>query len=135
MPATNGRVRGASNELIAAARDLRSHQTRAETLLWDALRNRRLDGCKFRRQYPMGRHILDFVCAERKIVIELDGMHHESADQYRYDQDRTEHLEQYGYRVVRFRNAAVFDDLAGVLERIRSELQRAAELERAENLD
>jgi very-short-patch-repair endonuclease len=131
MATQNNRVRGASNELISAARDLRTNQTRAEMILWSELRNRKLDGYKFRRQHPIGRHILDFVCAERKVAIELDGNHHELNDQYRNDQERTDHLEQYGYKVIRFRNAEVFDDLAGVLDRIRAELGRSVAAERA----
>ncbi|MCA9860459.1 MAG: endonuclease domain-containing protein [Thermomicrobiales bacterium] len=122
MPTKNGRVRGASNELVAAARNLRASQTPAERVLWQALRGRQLDGFKFRRQYPVGNSVLDFVCVERKLVVELDGAHHSLDEYVRYDQARTEHLEQYGYSVVRFSNAAVLTDLDMVVEQIRSEL-------------
>ncbi len=114
----NTRVRGASSELVSAARDLRATQTPAERLLWEALRGRKLGGYKFRRQHPIGRHILDFVCVERRLVIELDGAHHTREDQGRYDQERTGHLEQYGYQVIRFPNAAVLSNLDAVLDRI-----------------
>ena len=131
MPTSHNRTRGASRELIEAARQLRVGQTPAERILWEALRGRKLDGFKFRRQYPVGRHILDFACVEQKLVIELDGKHHESDAQYTYDQERTEHLEGYGYRIVRFGNEAVFADLPGVLDRIRAELQHGAQRSRA----
>jgi very-short-patch-repair endonuclease len=119
MSTRNGRVRGASHELVSAARELRAGQTPAECILWEALRGRKLGGFKFRRQYPVGRHILDFVCVERRVVVELDGAHHGQEDQHRYDQERTEHLEQYGYQVVRFPNAVVLNDLDAVLDQIR----------------
>jgi very-short-patch-repair endonuclease len=124
MSTRNGRVRGASRELVLAARELRAEQTPAEHILWEELRNRRLDGIKFRRQYPVGSHILDFVCIDRRLVVELDGAHHAEADQARYDQERTAHLEQYGYRVIRFSNNAVLSNLDTVLDQIRSELSR-----------
>ncbi len=122
MPTSNGRERGASHELVSAARALRVEQTPEERLLWDALRERKLEGCKFRRQHPLGSHILDFVCVERRLAVELDGAHHAKEDQHRYDRERTEHLEQYGYRVIRFSNSAVLADLDSVLDLIRCEL-------------
>ena len=124
MSTSNGRVRGASYELVSAARQLRAQQTPAEQSLWEALRARKLDGYKFRRQYPVGSHILDFVCVERSLVIELDGAHHAVEDQYQYDQERTEHLEHYGHRVIRFANDSVLSDLDSVLDQIRCELSR-----------
>ena len=59
-----------------AARGLRKNQTEAEKMLWDRLRYRQLDDCKFRRQRPVGRFVADFICLERKLIIELDGEHH-----------------------------------------------------------
>jgi very-short-patch-repair endonuclease len=122
MLPSNGRVRGASHELVSAARNLRVEQTPAEQRLWNELRSRKLDGFKFRRQYPVGRHILDFVCVERKLVVELDGNHHDTGDQHRYDRERSEHLEHFGYRLLRFPNRAVLDDLENVLQKIRKSL-------------
>ncbi|HEY1723244.1 MAG TPA: endonuclease domain-containing protein [Magnetospirillaceae bacterium] len=78
---------------------------------------------RFRRQHPIGDRIADFSCPARKLVIELDGGRHES--QSVRDQHRMEELAQYGYRVVRFWNNDVQDNLAGVLEAIRLELERS----------
>jgi len=126
MSTRNGRVRGASSELVAAARDLRARQTPAERILWDALRGRKLDGFKFRRQYPLGSYVLDFVCVEQRLVVELDGAHHAGEDQLRHDQQRTAHLEHFGYRVVRYPNAVILSDLDTVLDDLRFELARKA---------
>jgi very-short-patch-repair endonuclease len=67
---------------VTAARDLRAHETSVEDLLWEELRGRRLDGMKFRRQHPIGAFVVDFCCAESRLVIELDGgIHVEQRDQ------------------------------------------------------
>ncbi len=85
--------------------------------MWEALRDRRFEGLKFRRQHGVGPFVLDFFCATRKLVIELDGAVHD--EQVEQDTYRTAHLMQYGYRVLRFRNKEILDDLPGVLERIK----------------
>ncbi len=105
--------------ILAAARELRQPQTPAEIKLWARLRDRQLDGYKFRRQHPIGRFITDFYCAERKLVIEIDGDSH--ADQVEYDQARTHWLNEEGYRVIRFSNREVFGQLDAVLETILNE--------------
>jgi very-short-patch-repair endonuclease len=97
------------------ARRLRLNQTEVERRLWSKLRNRRLIGCKFRRQVPLGAFIVDFICIERGLVIELDGgQHNENRD----DEARTEALEKAGWRVLRFWNNEVSENFEGVLERI-----------------
>ena len=85
--------------------------------MWEALRDRRFEGLKFRRQHGAGPFVLDFFCAAHKLVIELDGAVHD--EQVAQDTYRTEQLMQYGYRVVRFRNAEVLEDLPRVLARIK----------------
>jgi very-short-patch-repair endonuclease len=85
-------------------------------VLWRQLRNRRLNGWKFRRQHPVGPYIVDFVCPAAGLVIEVDGGQH--AKQRAHDRVRTEHLNAAGYRVLRFWNNAVSDNLDGVLTRI-----------------
>jgi very-short-patch-repair endonuclease len=102
----------------ATARALRRHPTPAERRLWQALRGRRLDGLQFRRQHPLGPYILDFYCPAHRLVVEVDGGVH--AEQMEYDADRTQHLERYGYRVMRVRNDEVLTDLPAVLEQIKS---------------
>lgn len=102
------------------ARTLRVGQTDAEQRLWQQLRDRRLDGFKFRRQHGIGTYIVDFVCIEAKLIVEVDGGQH--ADQAVYDAKRTAWLAASGYRVMRFWNNEVLENLEGVLESIRSEL-------------
>ena len=86
----------------AQARALRSNPTEAERALWKHLRMRQLEGHKFRRQQPLGQYIVDFVCLERKLVVELDGGHH--AGEFLTDATRTAWLEVRGFRVLRFWN-------------------------------
>src|SRR5579872_7019358 len=87
------------------ARDLRQDQPLAERILWSLVRNRQLDGFKFRRQVPIGRYFADFACIEARLIVELDGSQH--ADQVEYDEARTRDLRQFGFRVIRFWNGSV----------------------------
>ena len=100
----------------ARARKLRREQTDAERKLWSALRARRFDGFKFKRQVPIGRYIADFMCFECKLIIELDGSQH--LEQVEHDEERTRWLETQGYRVVRHWNIAVLLNIDGVMEEI-----------------
>lgn len=94
------------------ARKLRREDTDAEARLWNALRARRLGGWKWRRQVPKGSYIVDFLCPEAALVVELDGGHH--AEQVDYDARRTAYLESLGLRVMRFWNSAVMENRDGV---------------------
>jgi very-short-patch-repair endonuclease len=116
------RVRGPP-ERTRFARRLRVDATRAEKLLWQELRGRRLDGWKFRRQEPIDRYVADFVCNDARLVIEIDGPGHQ--DRVEQDAARSAVIEAYGYRVLRIADSAVLDDLAGVLAQIRSEIDLA----------
>jgi very-short-patch-repair endonuclease len=100
---------------------LRQSQTDAEKVLWYYLRNRALDGFKFRRQHRLRNYIVDFVCLEKKLVIELDGGQH--AAQEKYDGMREEILKAEGFRICRFWNNEIFENLEGVLETILKELR------------
>ncbi len=111
-----------SAPMLARARQLRREQTPAEALLWEQLRNRRFMGLKFRRQHPVGRFIADFYCAQHRLVVELDGAVHQK--QQGYDDLRTEELETDGYRVLRFTNSQVEQDLEWVLEQIAKACER-----------
>jgi very-short-patch-repair endonuclease len=102
------------------ARRLRTEQTEVERRLWLELRDRRLLGCKFRRQVPLGPYIVDFVCKERGLVIELDGGQHADDPD---DERRTADLEEAGWRVLRFWNNEVSENLEGMLERIAEALR------------
>lgn len=85
------------------AKQLRIHQTDAEKLLWSKLRSRQLSGVKFRRRHVIGAYIVDFVCIEKQLVIELDGGQH--AEQVSHDQQRTAFLAEQGFRVLRFQES------------------------------
>lgn len=100
------------------ARNLRKHQTDAEKLLWSRLRNRQMEGCKFRRQQVSGPYIADFLCLEPKLIVELDGGQH--LEQKEQDEQRTSYLQYLGYQVLRFWNNDVLQNLDGVLESIRN---------------
>ncbi|WP_040670237.1 endonuclease domain-containing protein [Rhodanobacter fulvus] len=99
---------------VDRARGLRRSMTDVEQLLWRHLRNRHLSGWKFRRQHEVGRYIVDFVCTETMLVVELDGGQH--AEQTDYDEHRTQYLQSMGYRVLRFWNNDVLANIESVLE-------------------
>jgi len=100
----------------AHARNFRKQMTNAENRMWYFLRNRRLNGYKFVREYIVGPYIADFVCREKKLIIEIDGgQHMEHAE---YDKCRTEFLEKNGYQVFRVWNNEVFSNIDNVLETI-----------------
>jgi very-short-patch-repair endonuclease len=105
-------------EIRLRARQLRKHMTPAEKTLWQQLRARRLQGLKFRRQHPLGPFIADFYCAAHHLVIEVDGDIHDL--QVEEDAARTHLLEDYGYRVIRFRNEEIEKNLDVVLSKIMS---------------
>ncbi len=112
------RVRGTTPEIEQAARELRQNLTPAEAFLWSALRNKQLQGLRFRCQHPVGNFILDFYCSSCKLVVEIDGEIHDS--QIEYDEARTVKLAEYGYRVLRFKNKEVMNNLSKVLAQIES---------------
>ena len=113
---TTSRIRGTTPEIEAAARRLRRNMTPAEKKLWQALKSKKLGGLKVRAQHPVGPFTLDFYCPACKLVVELDGGVHEG--QAEYDEARTRRLNEYNYRVIRFCNEDVLEDLPSVLEQI-----------------
>ncbi|WP_377274726.1 endonuclease domain-containing protein [Rhizobium sp. R86522] len=102
------------------ARELRANDTEAEYRLWGDIRNRQLNGYKFSRQIPLGPYIVDFVCRERRLVVELDGSQHAENER---DERRTEWLNGQGYSVLRFWNAEVLQERNAVLDTILAVLQ------------
>ena len=99
---------------VDRARNLRQKQTDAERTLWRHLRARHLQGWRFRRQHPIGSYIVDFVCTDARLIVELDGSQH--AEQVMYDEQRSLELQAMGYRVLRFWNNDVLTNLEGLLE-------------------
>lgn len=108
---------------IERSRDLRQRITPAEEKLWPYLRNRRLWGLKFRRQHPIDRFIVDFICMEEKLVLEIDGEIHNAPEQQEYDRKRTIILEGYGLKVIRFTNHEVLSNVHNVLAKIKKYLK------------
>jgi very-short-patch-repair endonuclease len=114
-------VRGRNEKTIRIARRLRVNQTDAETVLWNRIRNRQIDGHKFVRQEPIAGYICDFACREKRLIIEVDGgQHNESAA----DAMRDRCLVEDGYRVLRFWNNDVLGNIEGVLTTIQTELSK-----------
>ena len=103
------------------ARELRKNPTDAERLLWSHLRLWQIDGHKFRRQQPLGKYIVDFVCFEKRLIIELDGGQH--AEQLKYDVERDAWLRAQGFSVVRFWNNEVLQNIGSVKETIFNKLE------------
>ena len=101
----------AENLLKARARSMRREPTEAERRMWRLLRDRRLGAFKFRRQEPIGRYIVDFVCFEQKLIIELDGGQHAESS---YDQERDAWLASRGFTVLRFWNNETLTNPTGV---------------------
>jgi len=107
-----------SKEMRERARKLRKKATPAEEILWDVLRDRQLNGLKFRRQHVIDRYIVDFYCAEHKLAVELDGPVHDAKEQQEKDKLREQAIQREKIQVIRFKNDQVFDDLESVLSSI-----------------
>jgi very-short-patch-repair endonuclease len=102
--------------LLSYAKLMRASSVPAEQILWQCLRGRKFFGLKFRRQVPIGKYIADFYCAEKHLIVELDGASHDGRE--RYDLDRDDWLNSRELSVLRFGNAQVYEDLEGVLHAI-----------------
>jgi very-short-patch-repair endonuclease len=109
--------------MVERARHLRKNATLAERILWARLRALKHHGLHFRRQAPIGRYIVDFVCHSAKIVVEVDGSQHGERDGLRYDTERTAFLESQGYHVLRYWNAEVLRDSVAIAEVIFAETE------------
>ena len=116
-------MRGANFLKTSRARRLRRDSTDAELKLWNCVRSRAIDGCKFVRQEPIGPFIVDLVCREKRLIIEVDGGQH-ATDQR--DAARDQWLAQHSYRVLRFWNNDVLENIDGVLESIAMALRAEA---------
>ncbi|MBL7817369.1 MAG: isoleucine--tRNA ligase [Saprospiraceae bacterium] len=104
------------------AKKHRQNPTMAEAALWEMLRGKKLEGFKFRRQHQIEDFIVDFICLEKRLIIEVDGGYHETEEAKEYDKARTSYLVFNGYKVVRFKNEEVLGDTEGVLRKIHIEL-------------
>lgn len=109
-----------NTNLIPVARKLRKQQTPEETKLWQELRSRRFIGNKFRRQFPIGHYVVDFICFNKNLVIELDGSQH---NQNPKDIIRDTYIKGQGFKVLRFWNNDINQNFSSVLEKIYIALQ------------
>jgi len=105
-------------------RELRNNPTKAETILWKALRKSQLEGRKFRRQQSIENFIVDFCCPSEKLIVEVDGEVHNNFINNEYDFKRTERLNKLGYKVIRFTNEDIYKSLDLVLEAIKQEFKK-----------
>ncbi|MGE0090003.1 MAG: endonuclease domain-containing protein [Bacteroidales bacterium] len=100
---------------------LRKNMTEAELILWTVLKEKKLEGRKFRRQHSIGHYIVDFYCSSERLIIELDGQHHFTNEGLEKDKERDEHLALLGKKVLRFENKEVLNNLTEVLKKIKRE--------------
>jgi very-short-patch-repair endonuclease len=100
------------------AKWLRNNSTRHEQLLWECLRKNKILGVRIKRQHPIGRYIADFYCHAAKLVIEIDGVTHNTTNQKLYDEERTLNLNINGLKVIRFSNDEVEHNLTGVVSEV-----------------
>jgi len=96
-------------------KELRRNSTPEEIIIWGSIRNKKL-GPKFYRQHSIGPYIVDFYCAEKRLIIEIDGEHH--TQNHEYDSARNEYLENLGFKIVRFWNSEIRKNLDGILRKI-----------------
>ena len=106
------------------ARKLRQSSTKEERVLWQLLRNRQFKNLKFKRQFPIGNYVVDFVCEEIKLIIELDGGQHNEPENIEADNLRTEFLESKGFKVIRFWNKDINLNISGVYELLSNEVEK-----------
>ncbi len=117
-----GEDMGYDKQLIQLSKKLRNNSTNEEIILWQSLKQKQL-GVKFRRQQPIGKYIADFVCFEKKIIIELDGGQHNESSNIEKDKMRDLFFNQNGFKVVRFWNNEIHQNLDGVIEKIQTEIK------------
>lgn len=112
-----------TDRVITKVQQFRAEARWAEKLLWHHLRNHKMAGYKFRRQQPFDQYVLDFYCPERRLGIETDGREHGDPESIRHDRIRDDYLSARGVRILRFWNFQLRENLEGVLQRIRMELE------------
>ena len=106
------------NNLKNNARYLRKNQTEQERKLWNLIKNKQFYNYKFLRQYVIGRYIVDFICREKKIIIEIDGGQHNENSTIDYDKERSIYLNSIGYTVIRFWNNEIDNNIEGVYSKL-----------------
>ncbi|MBD2525310.1 endonuclease domain-containing protein [Nostoc sp. FACHB-133] len=107
---------------------LRNNMPPCEKIVWVKLKNQQIESCKFRRQYSIDRFIVDFYSSELRLAIEIDGDSHYQDGVPEYDRDRQAFLESKGTRFLRFTNQEVYQDIDGVMDKIREVICRLREV-------
>ena len=115
---------GATPEIFLRAAELRRNMTRAEKLLWQGLRSKKILNLTFRRQHPVNMFIADFYCHKARLVIEIDGSIHEIEGSREKDKGREDEFEKFGIKTIRFTNNEIFESLCRVIEDIKKECKR-----------
>ena len=116
------------NNKILLAKNLRKNATIQERRLWNLLKNRQFLNLKFKRQQPIGNYIVDFVCPEAKLVIEIDGGQHNFPENVKFDEVRTRYLNELGYKVIRFWNNEIYENIDGVLSKLLEEIKQVKKI-------
>ena len=126
VPSPRGRVREGDlcyntnmNKNNIIARKLRKNQTPQEQKFWNLVRAHRFYNLEFRRQYPLGDYIVDFICREKKLIVEIDGGQHNSPENVIKDLERTQYLNSKGYKVIRFWNNDIDNNIEGIFDELR----------------
>ena len=127
LPPGQGWPRNVTRELRDVARGHRTAMTQAENDLWQEIRQKKLDGLRFRRQHAVGTFIFDFYCPASRLVVEVDGAIHADPNVAERDRLRQEHIERYGLTVLRLQNEEIHRDLPRALERIRNAARSIAQ--------
>ena len=110
-------------ENLEKAKELRKNMTPQERKLWNILRNHQFYGYEIRRQYPIDKYIVDFICRNKKIIIEIDGGQHNEKEALEYDEKRSADLGKLGYKVIRFWNNDIDKNLDGVYKILQKEFE------------
>jgi leucyl-tRNA synthetase len=110
------------------AKEMRKGHTEAEGILWELVRDSKL-GVKFRRQHPIESYIVDFVCLQEKLIVEVDGGYHDTEEQKKYDDERTKVLNKIGFELIRFSNEEVKKHSYKTKDKIKEKLAKMAELQ------
>lgn len=114
----DGMWKGAPSSSFLKAQSLRNNETQAEKILWEKLKNNQLKGNKFRRQHPISLFIADFYCHQLKLIIEVDGEYHNTVEQIKKDDERTQVLQNNGVKIIRFSNCEIENNVDKVITEI-----------------
>lgn len=114
----DGMWKGAPASSFLKAQSLRNNETQAEKILWEKLRNNQLKGYKFRRQHPISLFIADFYCHQLKLIIEIDGEYHNTLEQIKKDDERTQILQDNGMKIIRFNNYEIENSVDKIITEI-----------------